>query len=203
MQGHDDLHGALAGAEETNTPKPFEPWDAGADALLEVEDDPDEEQPEEGEDDTAPKHIASLADVDDRDGPLPEWVRVPKGMKFPKGKQPLFIRFRAELTDSGKERQCILWSLNDGDEKQAYNRSMGDAVRSIPELAKQQIRAVDGHRVDWTGTPAAPGNIERFWNDIGGKYRSALVSLYHQLHVLSLEERADFFGSCVVMRRVV
>ncbi len=43
--------------------------------------------------------------------------------------------------------------------------SSGNRETTYDELAKQMIRAVDGHRVDWTGQPGSPGHVERFWNN--------------------------------------
>lgn len=132
---------------------------------------------------------------------LPAWVKVPKGFRFPKGRKAVFVFFHDYLTDTPLHgnRQAILWPLDPEDEKQSFNRAMGDANRAPGELAKQMIRAVDGFAADWTGTPSQ-GSVDRFWREIGGKYRDLLVRVYAQLHVLTPEETADFFEHCIAVR---
>lgn len=143
-------------------------------------------------------------------GGAPAWVRVPKGFKFPKGRQIIFVRFRAEWTDTpeyghgmsdqpGRWRQCIIWPLSDADEKHALNRAMGDINRAPGQLAKQMVRAIDGHEADFGGSPS-PGNIDRWWDQIGGRCRGQLIRLYTQLHVLGRDEQKLFFESCVAVR---
>lgn len=132
----------------------------------------------------------------------PQWVKIPKGMKFPRGAPVVFIQFRAHLTASPSkgDRQAILWPLSDGDEKAAYQRAMSDPNRAPGQLAKQMVRSIDGHEVDWSGSPDHPGNIDRFWNEIGGRYRTQLIRLYTKLHILNEEEQRDFFENCVAVR---
>lgn len=155
----------------------------------------------EPEDDADAIVIPGIPAADD--GPLPAWVISPEGLKYPRGRQAYFLRFRGEWTDTPKkgDRQCILWTLNDGDEKMAYARSMGDPNRAMGQLARQMVRAVDGHVVDWSGAPS-PGNIDKWWSEIGGKCRSQIVRLYTKLHILQLEDQKDFFENCVAVRVV-
>jgi hypothetical protein len=55
---------------------------------------------------------------------VPEWAIVPKDLRPPKGRQVIFLRIPAKLTDTPLkgERQCIVWTLSDGDEKLAAER---------------------------------------------------------------------------------
>lgn len=132
----------------------------------------------------------------------PDWVRIPDKMKFPRGAQVIFVRFRAELTAAPQkgERQAILWPLSEGDEKHAYMRAQSDPNRAPGQLAKQMIRAIDGHVVNWDGVSDGPGNVDRFWNEIGGRYRMQLIRLYSKLHILNVDEQRDFFEHCVAVR---
>jgi len=136
-----------------------------------------------------------------RAGGAPAWVEIPANFKFPRGRQVAFVRFRASWTDTPEkgERQAILWALTDADEKVALSRAMGDVNRAANELAKQMVRAVDGHVADWSGEPG-PANIDRWWNEIGARCRGMLVRIFTQLHVLNEEERKDFFESCIALR---
>jgi hypothetical protein len=134
----------------------------------------------------------------------PEWAKVPavgadgKPFRFPRGVEAFFVRIRGELTSARHkgDRILIVWGLSDGDEKLAYQRAMSDSNRAITELAKQTIRAIDGHGADWSGK-GGPGNVDQLWRELGGKGRGQIVRLYTQLHVYDLEEQADFFANCV------
>lgn len=136
------------------------------------------------------------------EGGAPPWVKIPEGFKFPRGIQVVFVKLRADLTARPEkgDRQAILWALSEADEKAAYNRSMQDPNRAPGQLAKQMIRAIDGHTVDWSGSPDHPGNIDKFWNEMGGKYRSQMIRLWNRLHVLSEDEQRDFFEHCIAVR---
>lgn len=132
----------------------------------------------------------------------PAWAKVPKGMKFPKGIEVVFMRIRADLTmyPSKGDRQVILWPLTDGDEKLAIGRSMANAARAGQEMAKQMIRAVDGVPVNWTGDPSAPGaDPDRFWHEIGPKGRNLLQRIFTQLHAMNEDELVDFFEQCIAV----
>jgi hypothetical protein len=153
-------------------------------------------------------------------GGAPPWVLIPKGMKFPKGRQVLFIRIPGKWTDApkmgkplpveddesllmngtgGPWRQAILWSLSVGDEKLAMQRALGDGNRLAPELAKQMIRAIDGAVADWSGMPG-DGQVEVFWDQIGSRGRMLLNQLFSRLHVLPGEDQKRFIESCVAVR---
>jgi hypothetical protein len=174
-----------------------------------VEDAPQtgSEAPESDEGTSAPeappqKTQQRLALPPARAGGAPGWAKVPKDMIFPRGRQIVFLRFRPEWTDTPQkgERQAILWSLTDADEKMAAQRAREfDANRAMSELAKQMVRAVDGHRADWSGAPG-PGNIDAWWNDVGGKIRNRIVALYTRMHMLNDDELRDFFESCIEVR---
>ena len=68
----------------------------------------------------------------------------------------------------------------------------------VAELTKQMIRAVDGDTVDWSRGPLS--NVERWWDEIGGKCRAVLQGIYHQQHALSANELTDFFVQCMEVR---
>ena len=90
-------------------------------------------------------------------GELPEWMKIPAGLKFPTGRVVSFIRFKAEWTDTpGKgDRTCAMWNLNGADEKLAYSRTRGDSMKLVTELSKQTIRVVRRAQVEldrrWSG----------------------------------------------------
>jgi hypothetical protein len=132
---------------------------------------------------------------------VPDWALVPSQLRIPKGKQVLFLRFRAEMTDAPLkgERQCIVWSLTDGEEKLANDRCAGNSSRAPAEFSKQMIRAVDGVPTDW-GRSKGPGAVDEFWREIGPKGRNMLMRIYTQLHLASDNEVRDFFEHCVAVR---
>lgn len=138
---------------------------------------------------------------DATDGEMPEWVKCPPGMKFPRGKQVIFLRFRAQLTDTPNkgERQAILWSNNLGDSKLAYIRADKDPNRLSEFLAKQMIRVIDGQRVSLSGELNS-ANLDIWWDEIGPKSRGIIDKLYMQLHFASRDESVDFFENCVAVR---
>ena len=172
---------------------------------------PLELEPEEVEVDEAVKAAAGVADVDGEHflklpAPkttltAPPWAKVPPApFRFPRGVDVLFVRIRAEMTSARQkgDRILIVWGLSDGDEKLAVQRSMADSNRVITEMAKQTIRAVDGHPADWSGRPG-PGNVDQIWRELGGKGRGQIVRLYTQLHVYDAKEQSDFFENCVAL----
>jgi hypothetical protein len=197
------------------------PYALGADmGALPVEDDEpvarpgderpaEEDEPElrEAEAPTDPK--AALPSVEERipdaeRGGPPAWAKVPKGMRFPRGTRPIFVRFRPEWTRAPHkgERQCILWELTDLDEHAAAQRAAGFPGRGLQEFAKGTIRAIDGEAVEWSGAEGAVANIDQFWRDIGPKGRSMIVGIYQQTHAMSPSERVDFFMNCIAARSV-
>ena len=133
-----------------------------------------------------------------RVGGAPSWAKIPKGMKFPRARQSVFMKFLPQWTDTPQkgERQCMCWGLTDTDEKMAIDRAMGDNNRAAAELTKQMIRSIDGVEVACDGLPGT-GNIDQWWREIGGRCRQMLVRIYTQLHTLSEEERKHFFEECI------
>jgi len=131
----------------------------------------------------------------------PEWANVPQELRLPRGRQVIYVRFRGTLTDTPwkGERQVILWPISIGDKRLASQRSQGDSNRFADEIAKQMIRAIDGHMVDWTGNPG-PGNVDVFWEEVGERGRTMLQRMFVQLHVPSREEMRDFFENCIAVR---
>lgn len=132
---------------------------------------------------------------------VPEWALVPKDLRVPKGRQVFFVRLRASMTDAPEkgERQCIIWSLSDGDEKLATDRCEGKAGRASSEYTKQMVRAVDGVVVSWM-KPRGPGSIDEFWREIGTKGRNLLMRMYTKLHLADDDEVRDFFENCIAVR---
>lgn len=156
--------------------------------------------PEQEEIKTKAKVAAGLPAPADRDAPIPDWVQIPPELKIPPNRQVYFILFRAKLTNKPEkgDRQAILWSLSDADEKFVYKRLRNDSARTLAEMTRQMIRAIDGHKVTWGGV--AEKNMvlpDPFWDEIGGKYRKELQSIYLKTHSLDDKETADFFANCV------
>jgi len=149
------------------------------------------------EEEEAPKPKLPSASTDD----VPEWAIVPANLRIPKGRQVFFLRFPAAMTDAQHkgDRQCIVWSLSDGEEKIANDRTGGSAGRAPAEFTKQMIRAIDGATVNW-GVARGPGSIDEFYREIGPKCRNLLMRIYTQLHLASEDETRDFFESCVAAR---
>lgn len=151
----------------------------------------------------------------------PPWATVPTGMRFPRGKQVMFVRFKSVWTDApwkgesfvdpvtqqteldarGKPvlwRQCVVWPINTADKTLALERARRDPNRAPDELTKQMIRAIDGVEVDWA---VVRGNgIEMFWNELGEGCRGLLTRLFTRLHVLNAEAVQDFLETCIEVR---
>lgn len=152
---------------------------------------------QEEDDKTNAERMADALDPDAAAEAPPEWAVVPEGLKLPEeGSQIAFIRIPARWTRSPSkgDRVCICWPIGETEERLAYARSRGDMVRSMTELAKATIRAVDGHRADWSGNMAKPGSITTFWSDIGPKGRSMIRNYYVRTHTVTDEEALDFFS---------
>lgn len=131
-------------------------------------------------------------------GEAPEWAVVPTGLKLPEeGTVIAHVRIPAKWTrNPGKgDRTCILWPIGETEERLAYQRSRGDMQRSISELSKAAIRAVDGHKADWSGNMAKPGSIMSFWSEIGPKGRAMIRNWYLRTHSVTDEEALDFFSN--------
>jgi hypothetical protein len=162
--------------------------------------------------DGVPPPVEDLEDdevaVDGVETGVPSWATVPANFTFPPGWLVWFIRFPAKLTNrpGGPERQCILWNLNEADEKRAARLARGDGMRVIDEMAKQMIRSIDGKRVSFGPVSGAEQDqtvsLQTFWSEIGGKYRAQLKSLYLKTHAMDAAENADFFEHCVAPRMV-
>jgi hypothetical protein len=163
------------------------------DAADEVVDDP------EAVAEAAPEPSLPASEGDD----VPPWALVPQHLRIPKGRQVVFIRFRAEMTDTPLkgERQCMVWSLSDSEERLANDRCEGKNSRAPAEYTKQMVRAVDGIAVDWSRS-RGPGSLDEFWREIGPKGRNMLLRIYTRLHLANDSEVTDFFESCVAVRTV-
>jgi len=156
---------------------------------------------------TAPVPKREAEDAVEDPETIPEWAHVPdprSGFRFPKGKRVIFVRIRADLTDAPDkgDRDVVIWTLSDGEENHATKRAAGDSSRTYKEMTKQMIRSIDGHKVDWSGS-ASPGNIARFWEEIGPVARTLLVNVYHRTHAPKQEVILDFFINCFAARSAV
>lgn len=146
-------------------------------------------------------------DTPKEQAPIPDWVQFPQNFKVPSGRTILFLRLRAEWTDTPKkgDRVVICWPITDAEEDLALERCRGKGYRVIPECTKQMIRAIDGKRVGWPGMQFVEGetvHIQGFYRDIGAKCRALLETIYTQTHRLDQGELVDFFRSCMVTRTV-
>lgn len=164
-----------------------------------LDEDPETPPEPEPEDAEPPKPAPKIPEAQGDD--VPEWALVPGHLKVPRGKQVVFLRFPAPLTETPAkgDRQCIAWSLTDGEEKLAADRCDGKANRAAAEYTKQMLRAVDGVVVDW-GKMRGSGSIDEFWREIGPKGRNILMRVYTQMHLASDDELRDFFEQCVAVR---
>ena len=172
---------------------------------------PEEVAAEEQKEKEAEQEIKRLVTLPEpTNGGAPGWVKSPAGMRFPKGRMIIFVRFRAEWTSTPKKgheiegetglwRQAICWDMSIGDQKLGLQRSVGDPNRQVDEFAKQMVRAIDGAVIDWSGAPGA-GAIDVWWEEIGPRCRSSMHRIFGQLHTLSKEQMAYFFESCIAVR---
>ena len=48
-------------------------------------------------------------------------------------------------------------------------------------MTKQMIRVIDGVDAGWEG---GPGDIDKFWDDMGQRYRHQFINLYAKQHQL-------------------
>lgn len=136
-------------------------------------------------------------------GGAPDWAPpLPDKLKVPDGIQVSFIKIRAKWTLFPKrgDRVCALWPLSELEERGAIERGRDNRTRIMAELAKACIRTVDAHAADRTKTPDSPGDVERFWNDIGPKGRNLVRTYYTRMHTLSDEETMDFLVNCFTTR---
>jgi hypothetical protein len=133
---------------------------------------------------------------------LPDWAQaaIPAKLRIPKGRVVAVFRFRREWTDDKvKDRTCVMWNLSVGDEKLANQRGGDTSGNVVMELSKQMVRAVDGNPVDFTGANR-DGNIDAWWNAIGRKCRSLVISHYIKSHSLTTAEKMDFLANCQAVR---
>lgn len=126
----------------------------------------------------------------------PDWAMIPPALVIPRNYEIAFMQIPKR---GGGMYSIVIWELSVRDEKQARARTMGNADRAIEECAKQMIRAIDGEMVSW----GSPLKMEKFWDDIGSKYRAVLVTWFLKAHQLEAEERVDFFANRVVSLRSV
>lgn len=132
---------------------------------------------------------------------LPDWAKeaLPVDLKLPQGgKQIAILRLESGLTDAQAmgDRTIVIWNLTVRDERLARTRARGHADWLYDEYAKRMLRAIDGKAV----LDTASAVVDRFWDEIGSKYRGHLVSWYVRTHNLSDEERLRFFTNNVVIR---
>lgn len=186
----------------------------------------DQETETKTDEDEAPKYRAGFQMPDAQPGGAPDWVKIPGGFRFPRGKALIFLRFRADWTDTPWKgepimnpetgepysevimrdghpekrailwRQCICWPISVGDKNLAINRSMSSFAKMQDELTRQFIRVVDGHEVSWDKA----GELDVFWSELGERCRGLLHRMYTKLHVLDPESTQDFLQNCVAVR---
>ena len=138
----------------------------------------------------------------------PEWCKpFPPGFAVPRGKQPIFVRLRAEWTETPHlgERQCVMWGITVREEHMADKRAEDSGSRVMYERAKLSIRLVAAAEhealLPVDNSKAVPdADPDIFWEQIGMKGRNLLVNLFVQTHSLDAEERRDFFENCVEVR---
>ncbi len=125
---------------------------------------------------------------------------IPGDLTVPKGEEVYIMKFEADLVKATcrhkGDRTAVLWGLSVADERTARQRMFGDPTRGLEEMAKMMIRAIDGHPIK----AADPTEVERFWDEIGPRYRNMIVSWYQRTHNFDEKERLLFFGTCVAVR---
>ena len=138
----------------------------------------------------------------------PAWCKpFPPNFQVPKGKSLVFMRFRAEWTETPHlgERQCVCWGITVGEEYIADKRADERGTRAIPERAKLGIRLVaTGDAATLLPVDAsksvAEADVDIFWEQIGLKCRTLLTNSFIQTHSLSEDQRRDFFENCIEVR---
>tara|TARA_Y100000034_G_scaffold132468_1_gene195511 strand:- start:94 stop:714 length:621 start_codon:yes stop_codon:yes gene_type:complete len=133
---------------------------------------------------------------------VPSWVKIPDDLKIPRGTSVGFMKFPSRMTVSPQkgDRQVVIWTLTDLDERVAYDRVQHNVANAANELAKQMIRAIDGVKVNWAAKRGDSNNIHEFWRDIGPKCRHMLVKYYSSTHAMDVEEVTYFLENCVAVR---
>ena len=153
---------------------------------------------------TEPKTIVHEEDPEDLEDKLksetgiPEWAVLPANLKIPVGRTVYYMKFKSQWTNAAHkgDRHCVLWGLSDNEENTAIERSGNKPTRYIKESAKLMIRAIDGHKADWTRS-GKEGDINLFWDEIGAKCRQQITNMYLKTHSLQGEDMMDFLGNCV------
>ncbi len=133
---------------------------------------------------------------------LPQWARdaIPESLRIPEGETVYVMRFLREWTkDRRQDRTCVMWQLSVGDEKLANQRGGDNSGNVLMELSKQMVRAVDGKKVDYSGRNQG-ASLDAWWNAIGRKCRTLIVSTFIKVHSLSDAEKAYFLAHCVAAR---
>lgn len=141
----------------------------------------------------------------------PEWCKAfPPGFQIPKGKRPIFMRFRPEWTDAPHlgEFQCVTWGITVGEEHIADRRADDSGSRAIHERAKLSIRLLcTGESPTLLAADASKSvpeaDVDLFWENLGVKCRTILTQVYIHTHSLDEAERRDFFENCVEVRDAV
>jgi hypothetical protein len=138
---------------------------------------------------------------------VPDWFRWPQGYEIPedrRGTPATFIRLPTWLTNrpSLGERQCMLLILTPAESTLARARVPNkDRYQTVAELSKQMIRVVDGHVAEFFRANV-PGDVHRFWKEIGPKAQDAIENVYVKMHAMNEEERTNFLASCIETRTV-
>lgn len=153
------------------------------------------------------KEIAAAAEAPVDSSALPAWASAaePEEMTYPQEGTVWFLRLLPDVTGRPKlgERVIIVWALSVRDERNARSRAqtLGEGVSTIEEYTKAMLRAWDGKKLDWA-KPSAAIELDKFWEEVGPKYRSLLTAWYLRTHQLSDEDRLRFFAQCVASRSI-
>jgi len=129
---------------------------------------------------------------------VPDWFVMPDGMleTIEPGVQVAYVRMLSHLTGRPTlgDRQCMLVPLGVKEEGFAYKRvQAGSASAAVSELARWMIRVIDGKVPNWR----KPHPLDKFWDEIGPRYRRMIESWYVKTHVLAGDARADFLANCL------
>ena len=126
-----------------------------APVMLPLDNDEEETATQESAEEGRVPNVVASQDEPEFPAPLeqaaPAWAKVPADLKMPHGVVVAYFRFKANWTAASHkgDRQCIIWSLTDKDERLALTRCADSPMNAQNELSKQMIRAIDGVKVDW------------------------------------------------------
>jgi hypothetical protein len=191
---------------------------------------PEPETPEEPEP-VSPLELKADEGAEEpaEEGDIPSWAmdHLPEGFRIPKGKQVVFLRFQSAWTDEPSKgvlttyrtslkgahiekevlsRVLVCWPLSLAEAKSARRRAR-DNRDVLEELTKQMVRAVDGKRVDWSGSwakrPEELVDANQAWRELGVKVHPLVTNAYLKLHSLTDDELADFYLNCIVVTSAV